>query len=189
MVFSFPAARAFLLSIVESADAIEPITKALSSKPANMHTAVKYASTSVSGSMSYGTMAVTIPAPQKKACANCAPRVALGERSSARGCQSLGMDGSAASASSMSATNHQAQPIQWQQPSIATMSLTTRIIDGLNLITSCASRALLGRVKPTWRVEARSTGGSWHTTRPARWKRWQTSHLDILEVLRELEKA
>jgi hypothetical protein len=136
MVSSLPAVSAFFESILESADAAEPMMNALSTSPRNMHTHVKYFSASVAGSMSYGTIAVTMAAPQKNAAANCGLSVSE-ESKSALGCQLFcGSNGVAVAPSSKSATNHHAQPSQWHMSIMSATSLATRMKAGLNLMTS-----------------------------------------------------
>lgn len=84
--------------MVERAEAIEPIKMVLRTSEMNMHIAVKYTSGSVCGSTSYGIIAVTIPAPQKKDAANCWPKESWS--SWEWGCQLFGCNGSPATRSS-----------------------------------------------------------------------------------------
>ncbi len=67
-------------------------------------------------SISYGTMAVTMPAPQKKAFENWRPSGTVGPISSGGGCQSLnGLYGESVPVSSMSATNLREQSVGGQR--------------------------------------------------------------------------
>ena len=97
--------------------------------------------------MSYGNITVTIPVPQKKEAANWAESEP--ESVSACGCQSLaGTRGWSVYESSRSATNHQRQPIQWQQQSMKAKRRETRSADGLKCSSTSRYLSLSRGLKP-----------------------------------------
>ena len=132
-------ASSFFESIAANAEVNDEITTAFSIRPTPIVNVVMMASSAVTGSMSRGTIDVTIPAPQKNECQY------LGLNSGAffshgGGCQVFSPAYHAESQScsdiSRSEISHQRQPNQWQQSSEIRQSLMTRNAPGLNLMIS-----------------------------------------------------